>query len=140
MLVMHTVLTDRHLVMQDKLQIQSKVLISKVFSVDSAHTLMSSLPVTGKLLDSETDDKQEVLWGSGIVCLMITKSLVVLLPACHISYFIESSHHRGLNCNITAATLNPEGHPSRTKRRQYRQRNAALKWIRSPSIQSRKST
>lgn len=34
--------------------------LKKVQDVDRA--LMSCLPATGKLLDSKTDDKQEVLW------------------------------------------------------------------------------
>lgn len=43
-----------------------------------------------------------------------------------------SSQHRSSNVDIA-----PEGHLSRTKRRQFRQRNAAVKWIRNPPIEGR---
>ncbi|TNN50943.1 hypothetical protein EYF80_038876 [Liparis tanakae] len=57
---------------------------------------MSSLPLTGKPPDSETDNKQEVLRRSWIVRLVITKSPTVL-PSPVTSRFRARSRHRGLN-------------------------------------------
>ncbi|KAK9534251.1 hypothetical protein VZT92_009307 [Zoarces viviparus] len=115
----HTTLRDGHHVMQAVLQSERLFLVSK----EVFERLMSSLT-------QETNRKSSGAHGLCVQCPMITKGPDVRLS--HLfSYFRERSRHRALNLNITAAALKRGGDLSPTKRRQLRQSNAALKWIRT---------